>query len=210
MKVGGYDLYPVQTGGEIKGGTPNAGGSGQTKLLYTQAGSALSTVVNTASLTAFTTPFTPPTVPAGVLNSIGALLTIEAGGVFQTTATPTLLFTCKFDDVSTGEFIGNALFTAPTNGGPAGWYCTFGTITKTLGSSGTVCDLAGIGTLGIFSGSAGIVNNGIPFTGVTVDLTVSHTIQLGITWGAMSSSNSISLQTFTVKIAYPVTAGTMV
>jgi hypothetical protein len=207
VKPDGYYLNPL--GGAVqKGGRPNpanfmvAGGS---YLLATQEGAALSTVANTAATTAFTTPFVPPTLAKNILR-VGAALTFKMWGVYRTTGTPTLALSCRLDDATSGSTpnLGLVAFTTIATL-TAGWTAQFGLVCISVGAGGTCGTMVGTSMFSVAS-TLSFVLASDPFSGITVNTTVAHTVEAAITWGAADPLNSITLQGFTLSLAYPITA----
>ncbi|HXU06353.1 MAG TPA: hypothetical protein VN903_35600, partial [Polyangia bacterium] len=104
MNVGGYELH--QRGGGVQEGK-NRGQRDNTFFAYTgrmylQTIASSTAIANTAALTPFDQQ---PTIPKGLMNVVGARVTIEMWGHYGTTGTPTLSVIVRLDDPTTGDTV---------------------------------------------------------------------------------------------------------
>lgn len=159
------------------------------------AGTALA---NSTTLTAISAA-PQYTLPANFSQLAGAtVFRFTAGGVFSTTATPTLNLGIYYGDVAGTALVTTGATTTATATNFQWRLEALATI-RTLGSSGTAW------TQGIWGlGTSATAMTHLPLPGaapaaVTVDTTAAKVISVGATWSAASASNTITCHYFLIE-----------
>jgi len=171
---------------------------GPTRCVSTSSSTAIS---NTAATTAFSKTFS---IPANYLRA-GSVVRVHAGGIYSTTGTPTIFFQAR---VGSQRFFQSSIITTAANASNYAWNLSAMDVFRTIGAAATHAPGPGFvnmatgsvvsTTVAINDGNANTANTNVNSTGaLTVDITV--------TWGTASLSNTITMATFVVEIDHGYT-----
>lgn len=124
----------------------------------------------------------------------GSRVTIRAEGYFSTTGTPTLTFTTKLG--STTLTTSGAVTTATVSGKL--WKLEADFVCRTNGPTGTVF---GQGVVMLTTSGTVLTSYGMVTTAaVTIDTTAQQTVDLTVTWGTASASNTITCTNAEIEV----------
>ena len=125
----------------------------------------------------------------------GRIFKLSASGVYSTTGTPTLVFKVKFGTTALITFTAK---TGINNASNQSWRVDAVIIVRTTGATGTVLPY---GTLFINTASGVDTVETVVNSAVTVDTTANQTLQVSLTWGASSSSNTATMKAFLSEVS---------
>lgn len=149
------------------------------------------TVANTTTATNFASNFS---IPAGALAANRALI-IRAWGVYSTTGTPDLTFDLR---AGTTTLCTTSNQACPNNVTNQGWNLDATVACITTGVTGTV-EAQGLSSVSTSPAAADHHWDMENTATVTLDTTAAQTLQIRVTWGTASASNTITMRTFTVQ-----------
>lgn len=191
--------YPVGDGQTVPSGTFAAGVTTKGEFFGAWKGMPLlyssitesQPIAGTSAETAFNRSYV---LPANALTTPGTVVRITAAGRYWTTGSPVITISVKCNGVTVHSFY---LPTAQSASG-YGWNVESEFV------------LAAVGRLGVFKrirslGGMGGIGAGIsPDSGqVAIDTTNLQEITVTVTWGTVSSSNRIVLDSLTVSVEHP-------
>lgn len=142
--------------------------------------------------------YSSPSIPTEYINEIGTTIRVCVEGIASTTSNPNITCRIKFNDGSSSQAINT-----PTTGTPGT------TVTDVLcqwEGQYTVRSTGATGTIqGWQKGTAGgtTAQNSRADGLITLDLTNDLVIEVTLTWGTSSASNTATLRHFTVEILKP-------
>jgi hypothetical protein len=149
-------------------------------------------IANTTTSTAFGIK---ATLMAGQANLAGTTVRIRCGGVYSTTGAPNITVKIRLG----GTQVFGQILPASNNAANFAWHAECLFTVRTTGTSATIQNAGG--ALG-FSGQPMFEAGAGSFT---MDLTRNQLIDVQVTWGAASPSNTIKKQTMEVEVMYPST-----
>lgn len=162
-----------------------------------------------ASTAAETIIFPNVTIPANYMQD-GRSLRLRVIGKYSNTATPTLIFTLRWNGVGGTVLCKTAAVTTPSGVTAAMWDLDIVLTTRSNGSSGTIMangvarvHAAVAPTVASATGAAAVTpmtNGGVVTPAVaTVDLTADTPLSITATWSASSSSNTLTGLNYTIE-----------
>jgi hypothetical protein len=163
-------------------------------------------IADSASIANTTTPAAfdkKVTLPAGILNTVGALLLVLAFGNVTDTGTPNLQLMVRLDPAGGGNLF-NVTGPLPTLSGTRTWGILSSAVIRSTGASGIV--KSGFGMFVVVEGPPVLQGNSETGT-FTTNLTAARDIDVVAIWGTASPSNTINL-TSLVALALPIVGGT--
>ncbi len=166
--------------------------------LYYATATVSTAISNTVSETAFSKTYT---ILKYVLNVLGTQVRVKAAGRISSAGSPTMTFRVKIGGVTIGTF------TFAVGSGVTGDAFTIES-SFTVAAIGTGAMLVGpsIGVMGGFSGASTVqASRTVGFQGCT--FTVDNILSLTGQWSVASTSNIVTLDSFTLDILYPGTVG---
>ena len=198
MKPDGYNLYPLG-GAVLKGGRPNpANPINSVSRLIFSAVTPSTAIENTNAETDFDVF---PTFPANMLDVQGAVVTVECGGVYATTGTPTMELRARL--TGGGTVIGDGgVITLPNNAPAWAWSFRWGFTVLTTGATGSLQPHAAMAMFANQTTGVAIVGSVKLGVGSPIDMTISRSPTVTATWSAASLSNSISMNYMTARVEY--------
>lgn len=161
-------------------------------------------VGNTVTRTNLWTPNLWTQIPAGDMKA-GKMYRVNAGGIIQTTATPTVIFNATFGQSATPAsnitFGVSATVTTGTIPASSPWYFDFIFGCRQVGVAASTSTVTGNGVVSI-AGSATAQAQDILVGGTvitTADQTTAQGVVLDITWGTQNASNTITCQWASIR-----------
>lgn len=166
---------------------------GQRVMRHLLANTADSSAI---SNTASETNFSVNEVLGSPIFQPGRIIRVIASGVYSTTGTPTLIFKVKFGSTALVTFTAK---TGINNASNQSWRLEATIVCRSTGASGTVM---AFGTVYVNT-AAGVdtVETVVNNSATTVDTTDAQTLQVSLTWSAMSSSNTATLKNFLAMLS---------
>ena len=174
---------------DVSGTLPIANGGSVLRYVWSQT--ANSSAITATTLTAFS--ITAP-LPAGVLNVLGAVLRIKAGGTFSVPTAASMFLGVRLG--AAGYFGGSSSVATYPSPGVLEWTLQGSAVVRTAGSSGvlypeTTAANVGENYLRVYARQAQF----------GIDLTAAHTVTVDVQWYA--GSQTITMTDLLVQVLHP-------
>lgn len=145
-----------------------------------------------------------PSFVAGLLNVAGAVVTIECGGVYGTTGTPTLLLLERLVGGGTPILGDGGTITLPNNAAAWAWSFRCGFTVHTTGATGSLQPHTSVAFFANQTTGVGIVGSVKLGPGSPVNMTLARSPVTTATWSAADPANSIAMLYMTASVEYPL------
>lgn len=202
------DALAIQKARQLRAESERMGGITQTYFEQFFVGMNFSAVANTTSETSLFSgnqqPIIPPTLFDQNGRGFGKSVMVKARGVISTTSTPTIIFQARLGTTAGASYLsGTSVGVSGTITTGSGISNQYWELTLYL-----ICQSPGIGSGNCTLLCSGSVSSPLGFTGTslapttpptgtwtaTIDDSVTQYLNLSVTWGTASSSNTISMK----------------
>jgi Pectate lyase superfamily protein len=154
--------------------------------------SSSTAISNTATETSFSITYT---LPADILTMVGTTLRIKAAGNYSTSGTPYLTLRAKIG----GQTIAEAIVPTANSANHYGWSLEADAVVRFTSSSSFNLQRG----YNYFSTGGGGTASSALWGQASINTASTQLVEITATWSVSSSSNSITMDAFSIEVLYP-------